>query len=299
MDAFRAETNILVSEVNSQPDCWRRAAQLAATGGLPDHGARVALVGCGTSRYMAEAVAAWRESAGLGESDAFAASEMPLGRTYDFVVAISRSGTTTEILRLMEQVPARTTVLAITGSESTPVAKAAARNISLPFADEQAVVQTRFATSVCALWRAHLGHDVEGLAELAGQRLAAPLPDGLGNYRQFVFLGHGAGVGLANEAALKLREASLSWSEAYPAMELRHGPISLLEAHSLVWSLDELPPGLDEEVRASGATLVLPAAGGDPLAELVRAQRAAIALAQVKGIDPSQPRRLARSIVLK
>jgi fructoselysine-6-P-deglycase FrlB-like protein len=299
MDALRAETNILVTEVNSQPGCWRRAAQVASAGGLPEHGSRVALVGCGTSRYMAEAVASWREGAGLGESDAFAASEMPPERDYDFVVAISRSGTTTEILRLMETLASRTTVLAITGSDSTPVAQAAAHNISLPFADEQAVVQTRFATSVCALWRAHLGHDIERLAGLAEQRLAAPLPDGLGNYRQFVFLGHGAAVGLADEAALKLREASLSWSEAYPAMELRHGPISLLEAHSLVWSLDQLPAGLDEDVKASGASLELPAPDGDPLAELVRAQRAAIALAHVKGIDPSQPRRLARSIVLK
>jgi fructoselysine-6-P-deglycase FrlB-like protein len=248
---------------------------------------------------MAEAVAAWREGAGLGESDAFAASEMPHGRAYDFVVAISRSGTTTEILRVIDETPSHTTVLAITGSDSTPVARAAAHNISLPFADEQAVVQTRFATSVCALWRAHLGHDVEHLAKLAEHSLAATLPVGLTNYRQFVFLGRGAGAGLANEAALKLREASLSWSEAYPAMELRHGPISLLETHSLVWSLSELPEGLDQEVQASGATLELPSPGGDPLAELVRAQRAAIALAQSKGIDPSQPRGLARSIVLK
>ena len=299
MDALRAETNILVTEVNSQPDCWRRAAEVAAAGGLPEHGSRVALVGCGTSRYMAEAVAAWREGAGLGESDAFAASEMPHGRAYDFVVAISRSGTTTEILRVIDETPSHTTVMAITGSDSTPVARAAAHNISLPFADEQAVVQTRFATSVCALWRAHLGHDVEHLAKLAEHSLAATLPVGLTNYRQFVFLGRGAGAGLANEAALKLREASLSWSEAYPAMELRHGPISLLETHSLVWSLSELPEGLDQEVQASGATLELPSPGGDPLAELVRAQRAAIALAQSKGIDPSQPRGLARSIVLK
>jgi fructoselysine-6-P-deglycase FrlB-like protein len=248
---------------------------------------------------MAEAVASWRESSGLGESDAFAASEMPHGRPYDFVVAISRSGTTTEILRVIDETPSRTRVVAITGSESTPVAKAAGRNISLPFADEQAVVQTRFATSVCALWRAHLGHDVEHLAHLAEHSLAAPLPVGLAGYRQFVFLGRGAGVGLADEAALKLREASLSWSEAYPAMELRHGPISLLEAHSLVWSLSDLPDGLEQEVRASGAGLELPSPHGDPLAELVRAQRAAIALAQAKSIDPSQPRGLARSIVLK
>jgi fructoselysine-6-P-deglycase FrlB-like protein len=298
MAELRAETNILQAEVNSQPDCWRRAAQVASEGGLPEHGSRVALVGCGTSRYVAEAIAAWREGDGLGESDAFAASEMPLGRTYDVVVTISRSGTTTEVLRVIDALSSQTQVLAITGAESTPVARAAGRNISLPFADEQAVVQTRFATSVLALWRAHLGHDIEHLAGLAQERLAAALPDGLGHYRQFVFLGQGPGTGLANEAALKLREASLSWTESYPSMELRHGPISLLEAHSLVWSLNQLPIGLGPEIEVSGATLELPAPDGDPMAELVRAQRAAIAIARFKGIDPTQPRRLSRSIVL-
>jgi fructoselysine-6-P-deglycase FrlB-like protein len=81
-------------------------------------------------------------------------------------------------------------------------------------------------------------------------------------------------------------------------MELRHGPISLLEAHSLVWSLNQLPIGLGPEIEVSGATLELPAPDGDPMAELVRAQRAAIAIARFKGIDPTQPRRLSRSIVL-
>jgi len=248
---------------------------------------------------MAEAIAAWREEGGFGESDAFAASEMPSGRSYDVVVAISRSGTTTEVLRLIDALSPRTEVMAITGAESTPIAKAATRNISLPFADEESVVQTRFATSVLALWRSHLGHDIEHLADLAREKLLAPLPDRLGSYNQFVFLGQGPGVGLANEAALKLREASLSWTEAYPSMELRHGPISLLEAHSLVWSLSALPVGLEEEVLASGATLEPPSPDGDPMVELVRAQLAAIALGHVKGIDPSRPRRLSRSIVLK
>jgi fructoselysine-6-P-deglycase FrlB-like protein len=299
MAGLSTKANILVSEVNSQPHCWRRAAKMVSGGGLPEHGSRVALVGCGTSRYVSEAAAAWREDGGFGETDAFAASEMPHGRAYDVVVVISRSGTTTEVLRLIEALPSRTHVLAITGAESTPVAKAATHNISLPFADEHAVVQTRFATSVLALWRSHLGHDVERVADLAEEQLAAPLPDGLGRYVQFVFLGQGPGVGLANEAALKLREASRAWTESYPSMELRHGPISLLETHSLVWSLSGLPTGLDEDVRATGATLEQPSHDGDPMAEFVRVHRAAIALAELKGIDPSQPRHLARSIVLQ
>jgi fructoselysine-6-P-deglycase FrlB-like protein len=299
MSHLRAEADSLVDEVNSQPACWLRAGEIAAGAGLPEHGSRAAFVGCGTSRYVAEAIAAWREGEGFGESDAFAASEMPTGRTYDVVVAISRSGTTTEVLRLIEALSSSTDVLSITGEESTPVAKAATRNISLPFADEESVVQTRFATSVLALWRRHFGHDIERLASLAQEALVAPLPDRLGSFKQFVFLGQGAGVGLANEAALKLREASLSWTEAYASMELRHGPISVLDAHSLVWSLSKLPVGLDEDVRDSGATLELAGADGDPMVELVRVQLAAIALARLKGIDPRRPRRLSRSIVLR
>ena len=281
----------------SQPQCWRRASELAPNGLLPV-GARVALVGCGTSRYVAEAVAAWREQAGLGISDAFAASEMPIGRRYDLIVVISRSGTTTEVLRLVAALPRSTEVLAVTGSVRTPVAEAASRSIALPFADEEAVVQTRFATSVLALFRAQFGHDVGRLARLAEAALEAPLPARLDRHRQFVFLGRGAGVGLASEAALKFREAALAWTEAYPAMELRHGPISLLDDASLVWSLDELPAGLAEEIASSEAALEAPVGESDPMVELVRIHRGAIELALSKGLDPSRPRRLSRSIVL-
>ena len=66
--------------------------------GCPSAGERVAVLGCGTSCYMAQAYAALRESAGQGETDAWAASEFPAGRRYDRVVALTRSGTTTEVL---------------------------------------------------------------------------------------------------------------------------------------------------------------------------------------------------------
>ncbi len=176
------------------------------------------------------------------------------------------------------------------------MASGARHVVALPFADERAIVQTRFCTSVVALWRAYLGHDVEQLAGEAEDKLRAPLPAGLTDRRQFVFLGHGPSVGLANEAALKLREAALMWTEAYPAMELRHGPISVLGPESLVWALAALPNGLAAEVQAAGAGLEV--LDGDPLAELVRIHRAAIALARSKGLDPDRPPRLARSVVL-
>src|SRR5437773_1047092 len=83
---------------------------------------------------------------------------------------------------------------------------------------EQSVVQTRFATSVVAAARVALGADVEEIALAGEAALAGPVPAVL-NARQTVFLGSGWSLGLANEAALKLREATLAWSESYPAME--------------------------------------------------------------------------------
>src|SRR5690348_14376800 len=86
-------------EIAWQPDLWRRAGALAAeaAGVLPAAGERVCVVGCGTSLYVAQAWATLREAAGAGVTDAFPASELPPGRDYDVLVAVSRSGTTTEV----------------------------------------------------------------------------------------------------------------------------------------------------------------------------------------------------------
>src|SRR5689334_23385648 len=94
--------------------------------------------------------------------------------------------------------------------------------IALEFADEESVVQTRFATSALALLRAHVGESLDGAAADAETALAAPLPVAPAGVAQWVFLGRGWTVGLAAEAALKLREAAQAWTEHYPALEYRH-----------------------------------------------------------------------------
>src|SRR5215213_2250614 len=98
-------------ELASQPDCWRQAAGLADADGLPVAGERTAVVGCGTSWFMAKAYAALREQAGLGETDAFQASEFPAQRPYDRILAITRSGTTTEVLDVLAAATAPSTVI--------------------------------------------------------------------------------------------------------------------------------------------------------------------------------------------
>jgi fructoselysine-6-P-deglycase FrlB-like protein len=288
-------------EIASQPVTWREAARRAPeiAEHLPARGGRVAVVGCGTSYFVGQSVAALREAAGHGETDAFPASEMPPGRAYDAVLAVSRSGTTTEVLRALDRLPAGVTTLAICAVAGTPIDQVVGRSVTLEFADEEAIVQTRFPTAVLALMRAHLAGGVDGVEAVARageDALAADLPANLTEYERFVFLASGWAVGVANEAGLKLREAAGAWSESYPAMEFRHGPVSATSASTLVWAIGRVDADVLESAAQAGATVINH--GCDPMAELILVQRAAVALALARGADPDQPRHLSRSVVL-
>lgn len=283
----------VLAEIESQPSCWREAAARAGDvrDALPRAGERVAVFGCGTSLFMARAYAARREARGLGVTDAFAASELPFGRDYDRYIAISRSGTTTEVLRALERLPGSTVITALADA---PV-PAGTRTVLLDFADERSVVQTRFATSALVLLCAAIG-DAPPVAD--GERaVAEPLPSEWLAVEQITYLGHGWTNGLAEEAALKAREAARLWTEAYPAMEYRHGPISITGPGRAVWSFGPLPEGLAENIARVGGHLE-PSPLADPLADLIRAQRLAVAIAEAKGCDPDRPRNLTRSVVL-
>ena len=262
---------------------------------LPAPGERIAVIGCGTSFYMAQAFAALREGAGLGTSDAAVPSELSPRRRYDRVIAISRSGTTTEVVRALEDLTGVPTV-AITAVRDAPVGRAASQTVVLDFADEVSVVQTRFATTTLALLRAHVGHDVEAAAAEGERALEEKLPADPSDFEQFVFLGHGWTIGVAHESALKLREAARAWTESYPAMEYRHGPISVAGPRTLVWAIGRVDRGVLDDAAETEATVV--AGDLDPMAELILVQRTAVELARSRGLDPDRPRHLARSVVL-
>jgi fructoselysine-6-P-deglycase FrlB-like protein len=288
----------IAQEIASQPDLWLRtiAALDEVAERLPPPGVDVAVAGCGTSLYVARAWAVAREQAGHGRTDAFPASELPPGRDYQALLAISRSGTTTEVERLLEAAPEATTTHAVTAVADSPIARRAANAVVLDFADESSVIQTRFATCTLALLLAHVGVNLEGAVDAARAALEAPLPVAPERVRQWVFLGTGWTVGVAEEAALKMREAARAWTEAYPAMEYRHGPISLADADTVVWPLGPLDPSLRADAARTGATVLHD--GSDPLAALVTVQRTAVALAAARGLDPDSPRNLTRSVVL-
>lgn len=289
-------TTATETELRTQPETWRRAIEMAPglAGALPRTGETVLITGCGTSWFMAMAYAKLREAAGEGITDAATATEVSTARTYDRIIALSRSGTTTEIVDLLRATD--TPSVLITAVAGGPAAEFADAEIVLDFADETSVVQTRFATSALMLLRTSLGEDLTGAIADVEQVLATEPAAEWIDAEQVTFLGTGWNKGLADEAALKLREATQSWTEAYYAMEYRHGPIAIAQPGRLTYVFGEAPAGLDQQVGETGATWV--ATGLDPAAQLAAVHLWAVRRAEKLGLNPDSPRSLSRAVHL-
>lgn len=294
-----ASSTHLEAEIATQPQDWLRARTTAREhlDLLPKPGERVVVIGCGTSLYMAQAFSELRERAGQGVTDAWPASEHRLDRGYDRVLAITRSGTTTEVIDVLERCRGKVATTVVTATPGTPVVDLADAIVT-PEIDEQSVVQTRFATGTLALLRSHLGEDLSSVAEQAQQVLDAD-ESTLGpavTADQITFVGRGWTNGLANEAALKLRESAQLWTESYPMMEYRHGPVSISAPGRVVWAFGEPVANLAEDVAATGAHFE--SSTIDPMADLLRIHRLCLVRARAAGLNPDEPRNLTRSIIL-
>ncbi|HEX3786643.1 MAG TPA: SIS domain-containing protein [Pseudonocardiaceae bacterium] len=289
---------LTADEIASQPTCWQRAQDQARAGvpGLPTPGERVLVLGCGTSYYLACSYAWLREQAGHGPTDALIASELPARvREYDRVVAISRSGTTTEVIQALDRFAGAVPITALVGVPGTPVAEQATDVVDLSYADERSVVQTRFPTTALSLLRVALGADSAAQAELVRHGEAALRAELSEPPRQLVVLATGWAVGLGQEAALKCREAAGMWAEAYATAEYRHGPISVAGPGTLVWAMTPLSETETAAITATGATIRH--GGAEPQAELVLLQRHALAWAGAAGRDADHPVHLSRSVI--
>ncbi|MGE9809278.1 ATP-binding cassette domain-containing protein [Janibacter sp. G1551] len=177
----------LAREIRTQPDNWLdvadRVAEFEAV--LPARGQRVLAVGCGTSFYMAQSYARLRADAGYGTTHAAAASEVPPGAAadYDKLVVISRSGTTTEVIALLEELAGAIPTVAIVATQGTRIPELADDTIFLSEVDEQSVVQTRFATTALALLRSSVGgaDAVRAAAKDAREVIETPVEELLGD----------------------------------------------------------------------------------------------------------------------
>jgi len=289
----------LAAEVATQPDDWARAASIAADHAalLPQPGERVAVIGCGTSLFMSRAIAALRESAGHGLTDAWPAGEVRR-HDYDRYLVICRSGTTTEVVEAMRALPTDVPRTVICSSPGTPVLELA-DPILIDNVDEESVVQTRFATTALAILRWHFGEDLAPVIAQAREVLAEDLSAAVAGVRaaeQISFVGMGFAAAIADEAGLKLRESCQSWTEGYLATEWRHGPISIAAPGRAVWAFGPLLPGLADDIKSTGAHFEH--RDIDPMADLVRVHRLCQARAADLGLDPDHPRSLNRSVIL-
>lgn len=333
------------SEIQSQPDAWRQT--LAVLNNKRDALAaflrdsrfeRVIFTGCGSTYYLALAAAASMREIGDVEASGLPASEVWLnpatafpGERRTLLVAVSRSGATTETLRAVEAFKAagRGAVLTLSCYADAPLASLGDYNLLLEAGQEQSIAQTRaFST----LYLATLA-----LAALVGERhdlieRMALLPDAcqqvlatsralahqLGTdaaLERCFFLGSGARYGLACEISLKMKEMSLSDSEPFHFLEYRHGPQSMARPGTLIVGLlseehRAREAAVLDEMRALGATVV--GVGVAPAAVALAAvpdeirgslylpfgQMLAYERAIWRGLTPDRPNQLAAVVTL-
>ena len=264
------------TEITGQPEAWRATlgAFTADRTALEDFlnqtdFAQILVVGCGSTHYLAQTAAAILTRRTRTPAHALPSSELwlfPSTASPDrtLLLAVSRSGMTTETLRALERF--REThggsVLTITCYPQSPLAQQADFALVAPDAQEKSITQTRSFTSMLLLTQALTAalardedmlerlHRLPDVLEDLVDRLG-DLPQRLGtdqDIERFFFLGGGPLYGLAKEAMLKTKEMSLSYAEAYHPLEFRHGPMSMVDEHTLVVGLLS-DTGLAEELR--------------------------------------------------
>jgi glucosamine--fructose-6-phosphate aminotransferase (isomerizing) len=279
-----------LQEIFSQPQVWREALDLLDERQneidklwLDGKYRRVFFTGCGSTYYLSIAAAdLLRQLTGI-ETRAIPGSELWLGENIyptdgkTLLVAVSRSGETTETLRGVQRFLADKAgdVLTLSCYPDMPLAKLGKMNFVFPGAQEESVAQTR-AYSTLYLAAVYLAHVWAGRkSDLSSmRRLPEVCRSMIDRYREFArqtvigdqidriyYLGSGARYGLACELNLKMKEMSLSHSEAFHFMEFRHGPQSMVTPGTLVVGLlSDSQRGQEEavlqEMKAHGSVVV-------------------------------------------
>jgi glucosamine--fructose-6-phosphate aminotransferase (isomerizing) len=248
-------------EIKSQTEAWVQALEAVRLLQLPNPKDyyQVIFSGCGSTYYLSLAAAALYQ-----ELTGFAARAIPSGElwlnpqliirehTSHLLVAISRSGTTTETLKAVEKFKRERLgeVLVISNSDKT-LAKLGDVKMVIDKGQEESVAQTRSFSSMYVAatgfaarmaGRTDLLESMSMIQEI-GNRLILefePAARQIGeniNYDRFYFLGSGIRYGLACEASLKMKEMTLTHSEPFHFLEFRHGPMSMVNQKAVLVGL--------------------------------------------------------------
>jgi glucosamine--fructose-6-phosphate aminotransferase (isomerizing) len=315
---------------------------------------RIELIACGTAYYAsligAAALQDWTgvpTRANVGSE--FRYSPPPVNGT-TLVIAVTQSGETADTIaptRLARERGAP--VIAVTNTVGSAITREADRVLFLQAGPEIAVAASKtFVTQVTTLvvlaaaiakargsmgaeQELELGAALRALPDAAARALenSSHAPDLARRYvnsRGFMFVGRGYTYPTAMEGALKLKEVSYVHAEGYPAGELKHGPISLLDAECPLVAVATRSSVYDKlisnvmEGRARDARVIAVATEGDPQIErfaddlcwvpdthealspvlaIIPLQLFAYHVAVARGTDVDQPRNLAKSVTVE
>jgi glucosamine--fructose-6-phosphate aminotransferase (isomerizing) len=244
-------------EIKSQTEAWAQALEVTDGISLPNAAdyEQVIFTGCGSTYYLSLAAAAlYQELTGCGAravpgGELLLNSQTILTNQKTLLVAISRSGGTTETLKAVEKFKAekRGEVIVISNYDEV-LSRLADVNIVISKGQEESMAQTRsFAsmyvavTALCMRMagRRDLMERVSALPKSGEQLMskyesfAKVIGENL-NLDRFYFLGSGIRYGLACEVNLKMKEMTLTHSESFHFLEFRHGPMSMVNENAVV-----------------------------------------------------------------
>lgn len=258
-----SSNDFTLQEILNQPEAWQSAREILdgsrkdlLTFWKKNRFDHFIFTGCGSTYYLSlSAAALLQETTGVC-CKALPASELWLNpgalpaKGKLLVIAISRSGETTETVKACGQFKKskRGKLLTLSCYPDQPLAKMGDFNLVLPSGQEQSIAQTRaFSTLFLAceylalLWSGKTQEIslMQKLPVVSRELLdkyhkVAKKFGTLSSLERFYFLGSGSRYGLACEINLKMKEMSLSYSEAFHFMEFRHGPMSMVNDRTLV-----------------------------------------------------------------
>ncbi len=272
-----------------------------------------------------------------------------LGRN-TLVIAVSQSGETADTLEAVRHARAQKAwVLAVTNTVGSTISRECDAALYTRGGPEVAVASTKAVmTQITAMYlvglylaqlrgtrdpdevRAHL-RDLQAVPDLVAELLGRmdgvrALARELAGEQRVLFLGRHVGYPMALEGALKLKELAYISAEGFPAGEIKHGPIALVEQGTPVvvvaarHALSAKLVNNVQEVRARGARTIVIATDGDesvtpyadhviripdtkslltPLLTIVPMQVLSAEIARARGLDVDQPRNLAKSVTVE
>jgi glucosamine--fructose-6-phosphate aminotransferase (isomerizing) len=248
-------------EILSQPGVWEKSLEHLKSLDASHYPTvtdydQVIFTGCGSTFYLSQWAAGTCEKETGIVSRAVPASDLLLfpelwmhKNRKNLLVAVSRSAATTETILALKsfQAGGYGDTVTVTCYPDRELAQLAQSVIDVPDAQEESVAQTRsfsnMLLAVCWLVSKQIPDGLPAAFAKAGKELIdqySSLAEKLGrdpSLQRFFFLGSGPLYGLANEAMLKMKEMSLSYSECFHTLEFRHGPMSMVNTESLVIGL--------------------------------------------------------------